>query len=218
LLGGAAVAHRKHMSDDAKSISLDGTAHSGERAAIARPAASDVLARRGKERQLGADVAHGGGGCFRRREQRLLARLVQAVACERIEAAERRARHQRARGELESARFQRPPLGGKIAAIEFIERPPAGQHQHEHDRNLRHRQASAIGVAPHGGKDIGHGREGGDNRQRPHRHRSGRGHIRDPFPNAIEHDEPIPWEIWPTGVMLATPGRGSSTYWCGDAT
>src|SRR5262245_21484924 len=95
-----AIANGKHMGDDAEAVGLDGSGQTRERVAVPRRA---VVTSGGQQRELGGDVADGGCGRPWGREQGFLAAVLNPGADDRIEAAERRPRHECPGRKLEGA-------------------------------------------------------------------------------------------------------------------
>ena len=120
--GGAAVARRQHMRDNAEAIGLGGAAQPRQRHLVAAPAAIGGLGGVGQQAQPRTYIADRRRDMFRRGEQRFFAGLLNDIAGRSIEAGQSRTRRDRARGQVGHARLDRAALIGAVANRHAIEK------------------------------------------------------------------------------------------------
>ena len=122
-LRGAAVANRQRMGDQAKPIALHRAPQIGQRRRIAAITAGK-FGTVGQQRKLRGDIGHRRCRRLWRREQRLLAGRLDRVAGAGVETGKRRARHQRAVGQINGPRLKRAALDRKLALGPAVENEP----------------------------------------------------------------------------------------------
>jgi hypothetical protein len=173
ILADAPVAHREHMGDKAEPVRLKRMAQGNERRLNARTSAFGVGGHVGQQPQACPNVGGCGRNARRRDKERLLAARFNGVACQRVEACKRRARHEGERAEFLRAHLQRPPLRVAIAPGAGSQQSPSHRRAKDCAENDKAGAQRRTRQRPNERKPVSHEKQSGSAGRDPQTQRRG---------------------------------------------